>query len=144
MLLRGIALLLLFTQQSWAVIICHCVPKNESQHACCLTARHSEHTAGMHYEDADTHTSGSCLDERSPASDDDLSGAPQGTGMCCQLAQQAEIQAISISLSNPLPAENSLSVLNVALLMASAPEYIGILQPPRSRPLYLTHSSLLI
>jgi hypothetical protein len=121
-LMRGIALLLLFTHQSWASVICNCVDESGSQHACCHTGRRPE-----------------CAAEAP-----DANSLPQETEMCCHLSPQAEAQTFSITTPTFIPAENQLQGVGTLVATAFTPEYTGALPPSRSRPLYLTHSSLLI
>jgi hypothetical protein len=141
MLLQGTLLLLLFTHQAWAGIIFHCAHESESQHVCCQTAHHSEHTAGT---DAHTLSSAPCSDESEPPSDGHRRIAPQGEEGCCYLSSQAEAQTVAISLLNPVPVEDVAPVFDVTGLKTSMIECVCVSKRRRSRPLYLTHSSLLI
>ncbi len=140
-LMRGILLSLLFTHQAWAGIICHCALKSESQHVCCQTAHHSPSLAGA---DADMRHSTPCSDEGEPLPDDQRKGAPQGEEACCYLSPQAELRTIEVSLSNHAPVVDVSQVFDITGLKISTTECVPILKPPLSRPLYLTHSSLLI
>jgi hypothetical protein len=139
--MRGILLSLLFTHQAWAGIICHCALKGESQHVCCQTAHHSPSLAGA---DADINHSTPCSDEGKPLPGDQRKGAPQGEETCCYVSPQTEGRTIEVSLSNLAPVEDVSQVFDVTRLKIFTTEYIPILKPPLSRPLYLTHSSLLI
>jgi hypothetical protein len=121
-LMRGIALLLLFTYQSRASVICYCADESVSQHACCHTSGHS-----------------SC-DSEAP----ELNSQPHGAAMCCQPAPQAEEQTFSITTPIFIPAEDHIQGSGPLIETAFMPEYLGVLPPPRFRPLYLTHSSFLI
>ncbi len=140
-LLRGILLSLLFTHQTWAGIICHCALGNAPQHACCQTAHHSQRTTGTA---ADTHSAAPCPNESEPSSDDQQKTAPQGEGGCCYLSPQAEARTVEISLLNPAPVEEVPPDIDITGFEIAATEYIYVSKPRRSRPLYLTHSSLLI
>jgi hypothetical protein len=140
-LMRGILLSLLFTHQAWAGIICHCALKSESQHVCCQTAHHSPSLAGA---DADMRQSTPCSDEGKPLPDDQRNGVPQGEEACCYLSPQAEGRTVEVSLSNHAPVEDVSQIFDVTGLKISTIECVPILKPPFSRPLYLTHSSLLI
>jgi hypothetical protein len=125
-LLRGIALLLLFTNLSWgwalASVICNCADESGSQHACCYTDRRLE-----------------CATEAL-----DTNSLTQETEMCLHLWPQAEAQTISITTPIFIPAENHFQGVGILVAMAFTPEYTGVLPSSRSRPLYLTLSSLLI
>jgi hypothetical protein len=140
-LMRGILLSLLFTHQTWAGIICHCALKSESQHVCCQTAHHSPSLAGA---DADMRHSTPCSDEGEPLPDDQRKGAPQGEEACCHVSPQAEGRTVEVSLSNHAPVEDVSQIFDVTGLKISTTECVPILKLPLSRPLYLTHSSLLI
>jgi hypothetical protein len=120
--MRGIALLLLFTHQSWASAICNCADESGSQHACCHTGRGQE-----------------CDAEAS-----DTNSQPQEAEMCCHLSPQAEPQTFSITTPIFVPAESHLQGVGSLVALIFTPEYTGVLPSSRSRPLYLTHSSLLI
>ena len=121
-LMRGIALLLLFTHQSWASVICNCAEESESHHACCHAGRRPECAADA----------------------PDTNSLPQETERCRHLSPQAEAQTFSITTPTFVPAENRLLAFGTPVATAFTPEYIGVLKQSRSRPLYLTHSSLLI
>ena len=69
---------------------------------------------------------------------------PQETEMCCHLSAQAEAQPFSITTPTFIPTENHLQAFGTFVGTAFTPEYTGVLPSSRSRPLYLTHSSLLI
>jgi hypothetical protein len=140
-LMRGIMLSLLFTHQAWAGIICHCALKSESQHVCCQTTHHSPSLAGA---DADIRHSTPCSDEGEPLPDDQRKGAPQGEEACCYVSSRAEGRTVEVSLLNHAPVEDVSRVFDVTGLKISTTECVPILKPPLSRPLYLTHSSLLI
>ncbi len=139
--MRAILLSLLFTHQAWAGIICHCVIETESQHACCQTAHQSQPPVET---DADTHHSTHCSDKSEPSSSNQRDSAPQGEEGCCYLSPQAEARTVEISLLNPVPVEEVPPDFDVAGLRTSATGYIRVLKPRLSRPLYLTHSALLI
>jgi hypothetical protein len=85
-----------------------------------------------------------CSDEGEPLPDDQRKGAPQGEEACCYLSPQAELRTIEVSLSNHAPVVDVSQVFDVTGLKISTTECVPILKPPLSRPLYLTHSSLLI
>jgi hypothetical protein len=139
--MRGILLSLLFTHQAWAGIICHCALKSESHHVCCQTAHHSPSLEGA---DADMGHSTPCSYEGEPLPDDQRNGAPQGEEACCYVSPQAEGRTVEVSLSNHAPVEDVSHILNVTGLKTSTTECVPTLKTPLSRPLYLTHSSLLI
>jgi hypothetical protein len=64
--------------------------------------------------------------------------------MCCHPAPQAAEQTFSMTTSIFIPAEDHIQGSGPLMETAFTPEYLGVLPPPRSRPLYLTHSSFLI
>jgi len=121
-LMRGIALLLLFTHQSWAGVICNCADESGPHHACRHTGQRLE-----------------CGTEAP-----ELNRLPQETEMCCDLSAQAEAQPFSITTPTFIPTENRLQAFGMPVATAFTPEYTGVLRLSRSRQLYLTHSSLLI
>jgi len=57
---------------------------------------------------------------------------------------QAEARTVEISLLNHAPVEKVSPDFDVTGLKTYAVEHIRVLKPRISRPLYLTHSSLLI
>jgi hypothetical protein len=120
--MRGIALLMLFTNQSWTRVICNCADESVSHHAC--------HHTGKRFECGAEAPEMNCL--------------PQETEICCRLSPQAEAQTFSITTPVFVSAENHLQAFGTFVATASAPEYTGVLPSSRTRPLYLTHSSLLI
>lgn len=123
-LMRGIALLLLFTNQSWASVICNCADANGSQHTCC----HSHASRGHHCGSEGIETK----------------IQPQEAEMCCHLSPQAEEQTFSITASSFPPAESYLQGAGTLVPRAFTSESAGVAPSARYRPLYLTHSSLLI
>jgi len=114
-LTRGIALLLLFTHQSWANAICNCADENGSQHACCH--------AGQRLESA--------------AEAPEMNSLPREAEICCHLSPQAEAQTFSTTTPIFIPAENRLQGEGTPVAIAFTPEYTGVLPSSRSRPLYL-------
>lgn len=138
--MRGILLLLLFTHQAWAEIICYCAHETQPQHVCCQTA-HTQHATG---KEAGAHSSDSCPNEREPSSVNQQNTAPQSEEGCCYLSPQTEARTVEISLLGPAPAEEVLPVFDITGLKTSSTECIRVLKPRLSRPLYLTHSALLI
>jgi hypothetical protein len=140
-LMRGILLSLLFTHQAWAGIICYCSIESESQHSCCQTAHHPPFSAGAA---ADIRHSTPCSDERAPLPGDQRKGASEGEEACCYVSPQAEGRTVEVSLSNHAPVEDVSQVFDVTGVKTSISEWVPILKPHPSRPLYLTHSAFLI
>jgi hypothetical protein len=73
-----------------------------------------------------------------------MNSQPQEAAMCCHLGPQAAEQTFSITTPIFIPAEDHIQRSGPLMETVFTPEYPGFLPPPRSRPLYLTHSSLLI
>src|SRR5262245_41521327 len=105
--MRGIALLLLFTHQSWAGIMFICADGDESQHACCHTGRRLEYAA------------------EAPVMND----LPQKTETCCNLSPQAEAQTFSITTPIFIPADNRLEAFGISVSTSLTPGDTGDLQP---------------
>jgi hypothetical protein len=95
------------------------VSEIESQRVCRQTVRHTEHVAVMDREDVDQHSSTTCTEEITLASDDDSINIPQGTKSCCFLAPQAEAQKAEVLLLNPVNAENVLPAFDDGALIAN-------------------------
>ncbi|HEX5084544.1 MAG TPA: hypothetical protein VFY40_21085 [Blastocatellia bacterium] len=73
-----------------------------------------------------------------------MNSQPQGAVMCCHPAPQAAEQTFPITTPIFIPAEDNIQGFGPLMETVFTPEYLGVLPPSRSRPLYLTHSSLLI
>jgi hypothetical protein len=74
----------------------------------------------------------------------EMTSQPQGAAMCCQPAPQAAEQTFPIKTPIFTPAEGHIQGSGALMETVFTPEYLGVLPPPRSRPLYLTQSSFLI
>lgn len=146
MLMRGAMFLLLITHQALAGIVCHCLSESESRQAGCQIGRRSERTARAYHggEESGNLSPRRCTDSRTQGSDDELSRNPQGTERCFRSLPQISVGIIAPSLPIAVSAEGTLPLLSLPVQAAGTPEDLEILQPPRSRPLYLEHSSLLI
>jgi hypothetical protein len=73
-----------------------------------------------------------------------MNSLPQETVVCCCSSPQAEAQNFSITTTAFVPAEHRLQSFGTFVATAFTLEYTGVLPSSRSRPLYITHSSLLI
>jgi hypothetical protein len=98
-LMRGIALLLLFTHQSWASVICYCADESVWRHACCPTDSHS-----------------SCDAEAT-----EMNSQPREAAMCRRLAPQAAEQTFPITTPIFISAEDHIQ--RSGPLMKKAAEY---------------------
>ena len=141
---RGLALLLLLTHQSWAAVICFCEPKTHSQVECAQTSSDPDAAVVTDQAGMDHQNSRHCQAPVPPETDRHCGSRPSGAAICCHSAAQAEVQAIPCSASDPAPIATHLSTVRVAASEPSAPFYVSPHPPPRSRPLYLSFSSLLI
>ena len=148
-LMRGSLLLLLFTHQSWAGIVCHCAlqgsAQNDSQHQCHHAAHLSKSTLGTEQEVLADHHSTSCSGESTAIPNGGIETSPQGaTVCCCHATPSAEVQAVSVLSQSDVPGDSTPPLISFGALRTSTSEYIGLHQPLHSRPLYLTLSSFLI
>jgi len=143
-LMRGVVLLLLFTHQSWASIICGCNHSDESDHACCHTAQHDNPAVEAHRQGSDVHSSSHCAGEEMPAPDTQFDNSPQSAMMCCHSSPQTDAQGVAVTSANPAPVENTPPLIHIGAQTIAAPVSINIHPQRHKRPLYLSFSCWLI
>ena len=143
--LRLLALMLLFTHQSWAGAVCFCEYEGKHQHDCSQGAYHCDSSMATQYGDRDVNSSISCPEEEGkPAQENQLDSLPQSVRLCCHSLPPVEVQAVSVSSPIPVPVITTPQLDDFVLPGAVASASVKIVYPPRARPLYLTLSCLLI
>jgi hypothetical protein len=140
---QGLVFLLLLTHQAWAGLACPCKHPSASSPQCHQAAAQPD-TAARHQGRA-SQPSSHCSEAEAPAPDAEPDTAQEGAQLCCHsLSQANEVQAVSVSPPNPVPVEHTLPSVSLSAPSIAAPERLSAPRPPRSRPLYLALSCLLI
>ncbi len=139
MLACGFVLLLLFTHQSWAGVICNCNHPDESEHACCHRAQHDNPAVETYQEGSDTHSS-HCKSREAMAPGAQFDYSPQGVKRCCHSAHEDDAQAVIISSTKQLPVKSALPPVHIGAQTIIAPASIYIHPQRRNRLLYLAFS----
>jgi hypothetical protein len=137
-LAHGFALLLLFTHQSWAGIICICNRQDASGHACCRLARHDNPAVETSEDVSDTHSS-HCKGREAMAPGAQFDYSPQGVERRCQSAQEDGAQVAITSPTKQLPVATPAPVYIDAHTFI-APASIHIHPQRRNRLLHLAFS----
>ena len=137
-LARGFVLLLLFTHQSWAGVICICNRPDASGQACRRLARRNNPAVETSEEVSDTHSS-HCKGREAMAPGAQFDYSPQGVERRCQSAQEDGAQAAITSPTKQLPIAISAPVYIDAHTFV-APASIQIHPQRRNRLLYLAFS----
>ena len=144
---RLLALMLIFTQQSWAGVVCFCEHEGEHQHDCPQIAHHCDSSMAAQRGDwdCDAISSMSCSEEEwTPAQENQFDSLPQSAGLCRHSLPPVEVQAVSVSSPIPVSVVITPKLDDFVLPGAVASAAINVVYPPRARPLYLTLSCLLI
>src|SRR5215510_9690952 len=92
-LARGFVILLLFTHQSWAGVICICNRQGASGHACCRLALHDNPAVETIEAGSDTHST-HCRRRDAVAPGANFDYPPQGVKSRCQSVQEVAAQAV--------------------------------------------------
>ena len=142
-LARGFVLLLLFTPQSWAGVICICNRPDASRHACCRLARHGNPAIETREEGADSHSS-HCKGREAVAPGAQFDYPPQGVERRCQSVQGDNAQAAITPPTKQLPINSTLAHVYIGAQTFIAPTSIHIHPQGRNRLLYLAFSCLRI
>src|SRR5262249_5454689 len=137
-LARGFVLLLLFTHQSWAGIICLCNRPDASKHACCRLALHNNPAVDTSDGVSDTHSS-HCKGREATAPGAQFDYSPLGVEKRCQWSQEDVAQAAITSPTKQLPVGAPAPVYIDAHTFI-APASIRIHPQRRNRLLYLAFS----
>src|SRR5262249_23471862 len=143
-LIRGVVLLLLFTQPSWANIFCSCNHPDESEHACCQRAQHGSLAVEPHQEVSVAHSSSQCAGEEVPALDAELGNLLRTVMGCCLSAEEAGVQTVAPLLTEQLPVENATSPVQIGAQTIIAPASVYLHPHHHKRPLYMAFSCWLI
>jgi hypothetical protein len=171
MVVFGLAALLLFVQSSWAAAVCLCdhpgqLQQAESQHRehHGLASAHNPHESSaevghsaMHHEQAEhsEHHHPAVQGEQSQALSKDTSalisaeaggchdmGSQSDALICCHPQPKTDVSVASLSGQEPISVVDDLPVMSSGKPATFVPAKIPDARD--SRPLYLTHSSLLI
>lgn len=143
-LMRVTVLLLLFTHQSWAGVICGCTRQDDSQHTCCPTAEHNDTAAEIHQGGLDAPASSHCPSEGATTPDFQFENLPQCATMCCYVAPQTDAQGVTVSSPNPQTVEDTLPLVHINAQTIPEPASFNTHQQHHKRPLYLAFSCWLI
>ena len=142
-LLLAAAVSLLSAQLSGAAILCFCGPP-QSEADSCQCEHHCASSAGTHGESG---ALSNALESHTGATVSDMRGnqAVPSSLSCCHGRQGAEAAVATVSFQKPDPVKGAPppSGLDAPTTLASA-SIDGDLHNPRSRPLYIALSSLLI
>lgn len=146
---RLLALMLLFTHQSWAGAVCFCEHEGEHQHDCSQVAHHCDSSMAAHHGDwhgdRDANSSMPCSEEeRTLVQGDQLDSLPQSVRLGCHSLPPTDAQALSVSSPIPVQIVPIQPFNDFSLAGTSAFASTKVVYPPHSRPLYLTLSCLLI
>ena len=160
-LMPVLVLLLLFTHQTWAGGLCLCEPEgkaphsgchtmqspvqsiDEASHSGCHTTHFSDQTTQAMPEDATPLSTHHCSESESSLADAQP-GQLHITMICCHLQPDAEAQAIPVTAQNQGLIVATLPFIHFGAQSNSAPLPDNFHHPHQRRPLYLSHSCLLI
>ena len=162
---------LISLQQAWAAALCTCDHDNKPQtevshcsHHETVPAEQSDSTMHTGMDHASMHHhSGSAMHDHSGMREETAGGKrdtiqseagarvvdgrsnnPQPiTLSCCQTQPRADLPVVSFSAQQE-PLEFETAPLQLDSVLQFAPHSLNLFKPPRSRPVYLTVSSLLI
>ena len=138
-LARGFVLLLLFTPQSWAGVICICNRPDASGHACGRLTRHDNLAIETREEGSDSHSSHRKGRETvAPGAQFDYT--PQGVERRCQSVQEDGAQAAITSSTKQLSINPTMAPVYIGAQTLIAPASIHIYPQRRNRLLYLAFS----
>ena len=138
-LARGFVLLLLFTPQSWAGVICVCNRPDASGHACGLLTRHDNPVIETREEGSDSHSS-HCKGREAVAPGAHFDYTPQSVERRCQSVQEDGAQAAITSSTKQLSINPTLAPVYIGAQTFIAPASIRIHPQRRNRLLYLALS----
>jgi hypothetical protein len=138
-LAHGVVLLLLFTPQSWAGVVCICKRPDASGHACCRLARHDNPAVETREEGSDSHSS-HCKGREAVAPCAKFDYTPQGVKSRCQSVQEDGAQAAITSSTKQLPINHPPAPVYIGAQNFIAPTSNHIHPQRRNRLLYLALS----
>lgn len=145
MLLSGVALLLLFTHQSYAGVICRCDHHVGSAHGCHEASHVSGSASPSVQEESDTHSRHSCAAENAVASDTQPVGVSKQSEVCCLSRRPVIAEIVTVSRQDIAPVIfNILPLVLPEAPKTGSPASSGEPDPPRSRLLYLALSCFMI
>lgn len=143
-LMQGVVLLLLFSYQSLAGIICYCSHQNESRHACCHWLQRDNPGVEIYQAGSDALSLSHCASEETPPPAADLGSSQQGANVCCHSAPPVKMQAVAVPSERQLPVENTLPRIRIGAETAVAPAFVHVHPQRHKCPLYLAFSCWLI
>jgi hypothetical protein len=138
-LARGFVLLLLFTHQSWAGVICICNRPDASGHACGRRTRHDNPAVEPREEGSDSHSS-HCKGREAVATGAQFDYSPQGVKRRCQSVQEDGAQAVITSPTKQLPVNNPPAPVYIDAQTTIAPASICVHPQRQNHSLYLAFS----
>jgi hypothetical protein len=138
-LARGFVLLLLFTQQFWAGVICICNRPDVSGHACGRLTRRDNPAVGTRDEGSDSHSS-HCKGREAVATGAQFDYSPQGVKRRCQSVQEDGAQAVITSPTKQLPVNNPPAPVYIDAQTTIAPASICVHPQRQNHSLYLAFS----
>jgi hypothetical protein len=138
-LTHGFVLLLLFTPQSWAGVICICNRPGASGHACGRLTRHDNPAVETRAEGSDSHSS-HCKGREAVAPGAQSDCPPQGVERRCQSVQEDGAQAAITTSTKQLPITSPPAPVYIDAQTFIAPASIHINPQRRNRLLYLVFS----
>jgi hypothetical protein len=138
-LAHGFVLLLLFTPQSWAGVICICNRPDVSGHACCSPARRDNPVVETREEGLDSHSS-KCKGREAVAPGVQFDYPPQGVKRRCQSSLEDGAQAVITSSTEQLQVKTPSAPVYIDAQTFIAPVSVHIHPQRRNRLLYLALS----
>ena len=142
-LLRGMAVLLLFTHQAWAGVVCCGANEIESEQSCHQTCEEHCSSLGPVAESGE-HRAVALAEDAKPSVEACFIDQSQDVPLYCQFSLPAEPQRPITSASNQTPLETGFAFFAVEPVVASAQAGSYPLPPSRSRPIFLITSCFII
>ena len=142
-LLRGMAVLLLFTHQAWADVVCCGANEIESQQSCHQSSE--EHGSGLRtVAESGEHYTVALAEDTKPSVKACFTDQSQADPLCCQFSLLAEPQRPITSASDQTPLNAYLAFFAAEALVTSAQIIVQSSPAPRSRPIFLLASCFII
>jgi len=138
-LAHGFVLLLLFTPQPWAGVVCICNRPDASGHACGHLTRHDSPAVETREEGSDSHSS-HCMGREAVAPCAKFEYMPQCVKRRCLSVQEDGAQAAITSSTKQLPVTTPLAPVYIGAQTFIAAASIHVHPQRRDRLLYLAFS----
>jgi hypothetical protein len=141
--LRGVAVLLLFTHQAWADVICCGANEIESPQSCHQS--HEEHGSGLRtIAEPGKHYTVAPAENAKPSVEACFTDQSQKVSWCCQFSLPAEPQRPITSASNQTPLNTAPAFFAAEAFVTSAQINVQSSPATRSRPIFLLTSCFII